>query len=99
AGVRGLVRRLRRRDRPLAKPVTGTHRHLPAEFDALLAEVGASVERSITFGFGPFTFMGREALPGRAGLIVHQRLQRLADAGTPALRATGAQYMVRAARV
>ena len=98
AGARWLVRRLRRRHGPLSQPVTGTHRHLPSEFDALLAEVGAPVERSLTFGFGPFTLLGRQALPNRAGLVAHRGLQRLAEAGMPGLWSTGAQYMVRAIR-
>jgi ubiquinone/menaquinone biosynthesis C-methylase UbiE len=98
AGVRWLFKRLRRRDRALDQPITGTHRHVPSEFDALLAEVGAPVERSLTFGFGPFTLLGREALPSRAGLVAHRGLQRLAEAGTPGLWSTGAQYMVRAVR-
>lgn len=95
AGVRSAARRLPGRAKPAEKGVRAV-RHLPAEFDRLLAEVGAPVERSRTFGFGPFTLMGREVLPAWVGVSLHRGLQHLADVGLPGIRATGAQYLVRA---
>ncbi len=100
AGLRAAARRVR--GRPVEPAAAGgaatTIRHSPPEFDALLAGLGAPVERGVTFGFGPFTVVGREALPGRAGVLAHRALQRLADRRVPGLRGTGAQYLVQAAR-
>lgn len=96
----GARRRLRRR--PLTSSTSeaaDTVRHAPAEFDTLLAGCGLAVERRRSFGFGPFTLLGSPVLPGQAGVVVHGFLQRLADAGVPPLRATGAQYIVLARRL
>lgn len=89
AAARGL------RGRSSADPGwVGAGRHTPEQFDRLLRGVGTAVRRGRTFGFGPFTMMGSEVLPGRAGVTVHRGLQRLADAGFPGVRGAGAQYLV-----
>lgn len=51
-------------------------------------------QRSFTLGFGPFTFMGRQTVRGRAAVALHEKLQRLADERLPLLRSTGCQYVV-----
>ncbi len=76
----------------------GASRLAPGQFDRMLAGVGAPVGRGVTFGFGPFTLLGREVLPARPGVTVHRSLQRLADAGVPGIRMTGAQYLVLATK-
>lgn len=63
-------------------------------FDRELATAGLEKLRGFTFGFGPFTFFGRQTLRGAQAVTLHDRLQRLADRGLPGVRATGAQYMV-----
>lgn len=77
---------------------TDTVRHSPREFDAMLEAAGLRVERSRTFGFGPFTFAGRQVLPRGAGIAVHRALQGLGDAGLPPFRRTGSQHIVLARR-
>jgi hypothetical protein len=47
-----------------------------------------------TFGFGPFTLLGRRLLREPAAVRLHHVLQRLADRRVPILRATGNQYIV-----
>ncbi len=73
-------------------------RHTTHEFDARLRQAGLEPERGATFGYGPFTLLGRELLGRRLGLAAHRLLQRLGDAGFPVLRSTGAQYLVLARR-
>jgi hypothetical protein len=54
-----------------------------------LAEIGGAA-----IGFGPFTFCGREFLPQTVGLWLEDRLQSLANRGSPILRWCGSQYVV-----
>ncbi|MDB5411185.1 MAG: Methylase involved in ubiquinone/menaquinone biosynthesis [Rhodospirillales bacterium] len=63
------------------------------EFRALLASAGLDVIRTATFGFGPFTLLGREVLPGRLNVTLNQWLQHLADRRIPIVRAMGAQHI------
>ncbi|HEX3511504.1 MAG TPA: methyltransferase domain-containing protein [Solirubrobacteraceae bacterium] len=86
-------RRVRRID-----PVTVSRLHTPRRVDAMLAHAGLEPIERRTVGFGPLTFMGRSILQGSSGLRLDERLQRLADAGTPGLRWTGWHYLVRARR-
>jgi hypothetical protein len=90
---RELVARLRRRP-----PRIQHHAHGRRELDRLLAASGLEQVEGRTLGFGPFTFLGRELLPRPRAVALHRRLQRLADAGVPVLRAAGAQYLVVARR-
>lgn len=64
------------------------------EFDELLSSAGIDKVTGCTFGFGPFTLLGRPVLPQRLGVALQRRLQELADRGVPGLRRTGAQYIV-----
>jgi len=96
-GPRSVVGRLRAQAARAGGNAVAT-RHSIVEFDELLANLGAPVVRGQTFGFGPFTMGGREALPGPLGVSLHRGLQRLADRGLPGVRSTGAQYMVQAVK-
>ena len=64
------------------------------EFDRQLAAVGLRKEKGLTFGFGPFTFLGRHTIKGKAAVALHTGLQQLADERLPLVRSTGAQYLV-----
>jgi ubiquinone/menaquinone biosynthesis C-methylase UbiE len=61
---------------------------------SLLADSSFSTERWQSFGFGPFSFLGRELLSEPRSVALHGRLQSLADRGTPILRNTGNQHLV-----
>jgi SAM-dependent methyltransferase len=65
-----------------------------AEFDAILRRAGLELLNRSTFGFGPFTMFGLPVTPGRVGIRLSARLQRLADQGIPGFRSAGAQYLV-----
>ena len=71
-----------------------SHQHSVAEIDKFLLHAGMKRLRLVSFGFGPFTFAYRKALPDRLGVGVHDLLQRLADAGLPGIRSVGAQYLI-----
>lgn len=64
------------------------------QFDRQLAAAGLHKEKGLTFGFGPFTFMGRHAVRGKAAVALHTGLQQLADERLPLIRSTGTQYLV-----
>jgi 2-polyprenyl-3-methyl-5-hydroxy-6-metoxy-1,4-benzoquinol methylase len=68
----------------------------PRKFDHLVERSGLDIVRRGSFGFGPFTFCGRDLLSQSTGVRLHRSLQRLADRGTPILRSSGAQYIVMA---
>lgn len=64
------------------------------QFDRELIASRLQKRHSFTFGFGPFTFLGRPTVRGERAVRVHNTLQRLADRGVIGIRSTGAQYMV-----
>jgi SAM-dependent methyltransferase len=68
------------------------------ETERLVREAGLVPLRSLTMGFGPFTFLGRELLAAQRARELNRKLQKLADLGTPALPFAGAQCIVLAAR-
>jgi ubiquinone/menaquinone biosynthesis C-methylase UbiE len=70
------------------------HMVTPKVFDRMLSAAGLSAVRRQTFGFGPFTFLGRQVLSQRLGVELHRRLQRRADRGGRILRRRGHQYIV-----
>jgi D-aspartate ligase len=78
--------------RPADRPVATFHRL--DEFDRLITLAGLERVTGLTYGFGPFTLLGREMLPPTAGVKLHGWLQRLAERNLPVLRSTGAQYLV-----
>jgi hypothetical protein len=60
----------------------------------MLAAAGLVKVDGRSVGFGPFSLLQRPVLPAGPAVSVHERLQRLADAGVPGLRGTGAHYVV-----
>ncbi len=82
----------------------GTHSHRRAEslprryrnaaVDRMLTEAGLVKVAGTSVGFGPFSVLQRPLLPAGPAIGVHERLQRMADAGVPGLRGTGAHYVV-----
>jgi hypothetical protein len=50
--------------------------------------------RGVTFGFGPFTLLGRQVLPRRWAVALHDRLRALAERGAPGLAQAGIEYLV-----
>jgi 2-polyprenyl-3-methyl-5-hydroxy-6-metoxy-1,4-benzoquinol methylase len=96
--VLGLARTAARsmliRRRPRSEPTPANLMHWPRRFDALLARHSLHKVRGLTFGFGPFSFMGRKVVSEARSVRLHLKLQSLADRGFPWLRSTGAQYIV-----
>jgi ubiquinone/menaquinone biosynthesis C-methylase UbiE len=89
---------IRRRRGRASSADPGSVLHRPAELDRLLGEAGFEVEKRQTLGFGPFTLLGRNAIPAGAGVALHERLQRRADRSFAPLRNRGTQCVVLARR-
>jgi D-aspartate ligase len=68
--------------------------HRPEEFDAALARAGLIKMEGTTFGFGPFTVLGRPILSTRQGLRANGRLDRMAAAPGSWFARRGNQYVV-----
>ena len=68
--------------------------HRRGEFDQILVGAGLEPVAAVTFGFGPFTLLGRRLLSDLVGVRVDASLQKLADRGVPGVRWAGAQYLV-----
>jgi len=80
--------------RPMATPSPTARMHSRRQFDRMMAGAGLIKVDSTSFGYGPFTLLGRRILPRAIGLRVNSRLQDLSDGGLAPLRALGAQYLV-----
>lgn len=83
-------RALRRRPQPGS---VDSYRHTAEEVDAMLAAAGITVELRTTVGYGPFTLLGRDALPDRLGTGLHAWLERASERRAP-LRRVGWHYVV-----
>lgn len=70
------------------------HMHTTWYIDRVVSENRLKMERAVTLGFGPFSFLGRTLLPDSVGIRLHHRLQTLANRGVPGVRSTGSQYLV-----
>jgi ubiquinone/menaquinone biosynthesis C-methylase UbiE len=68
--------------------------HSAQDTDALIARAGLSKLASCTFGFGPFTLLGRRLLPAKVGARLHLLLQRMADRGSCGLAEAGTEYLL-----
>lgn len=68
--------------------------HTRRFIDEALANAGLVKGRGMTLGFGPFSLHRRPVVPEPFGIMLHHRLQRLADWNVPGFRSTGAQYIV-----
>jgi ubiquinone/menaquinone biosynthesis C-methylase UbiE len=92
--VAPLSRRVRNavmRHGPAAKPTPG--QHSARALRRLLDGAGVDSVAEVTFGFGPFTLLGRSVLPEALGEILNARLTELARRGAPVARMTGAQCL------
>jgi ubiquinone/menaquinone biosynthesis C-methylase UbiE len=94
AGVRRAVKKMLRMHSRSRSGAARSNLHSCKEFERLLTSARLIKEQGRTFGFGPFTFLGRRILPERIGVDLHNRLQRLADRGFVGIASRGAQYMV-----
>lgn len=65
-----------------------------AKVDASIAAVNLTKIKGVTLGFGPFSFFGIPVLTDKAGVWLHDFLQKLAKRDTPVLRSTGAHYIL-----
>jgi 2-polyprenyl-3-methyl-5-hydroxy-6-metoxy-1,4-benzoquinol methylase len=95
--VRGTRARLRPHLPPSGAPAATFHSR--RFIDEALASAGLAKTSGKTLGFGPFTFLGRRVLPEALGLVLHHRLQRLADRGVPVLRSMGVFHFVLARKL
>jgi SAM-dependent methyltransferase len=93
ARARGALNRVRRRP-----PTAGVRMYAVTEFDRLLEASGLCKLHGRTLGFGPFSLFNLPLVSEPRGVRVHHALQRLADRGTPLLRAAGSHYLVVAQR-
>jgi ubiquinone/menaquinone biosynthesis C-methylase UbiE len=73
--------------------------YFPRRIDGFVDRAGLRVVTRKTVGFGPLSLLGRPLLSDPRGVRVNERLQRLADAGTPGLRRTGWHYLLRAVKL
>jgi ubiquinone/menaquinone biosynthesis C-methylase UbiE len=94
--VKGILRRLGLRRAVEDVP---PRMHRPGEFDAALARAGFEKVQGFTFGFGPFTVLGRPILGAQAGIRADGLLERIARAPGPWLRRRGNQYLVLARKI
>jgi 2-polyprenyl-3-methyl-5-hydroxy-6-metoxy-1,4-benzoquinol methylase len=94
--VRVAARSLLTAGRPHPQAAPANLLHWPGQFDALLARHNLHKIHAQTFGFGPFSVLGRRVGSEARSVRVHLQLQSLADRGVPGLRSTGAQYIVHA---
>ena len=60
----------------------------------MMAGAGLIKVDSTSFGYGPFTLLGRRILPRVIGVRVNSRLRELSDSGYTPLMALGAQNLV-----
>ena len=93
APLRWAARELRQ---ALGRPegVTLNHLHSLRRADQIFRSVGLEKIKSMTLGFGPFSFFERRLLPDPVGIKLHQKLQDMADRGVPIIRSTGGQYLL-----
>jgi ubiquinone/menaquinone biosynthesis C-methylase UbiE len=94
-GLRGVLKRaLHRLGKPWRSPLEPHTQPLAEkEWRALWSDAGLDVVRTTTFGFGPFTLLGREILPDRVSVSLNGKLQELADRQVAVVRSTGAQHI------
>lgn len=86
------ARRRRRQSAGWVPDSAQSYRHEADDVDALLAAAAVTVVRRTTVGYGPFTILGRRALPGLAETRLHTALQ-LAGKRHARLRTTGWHYI------
>ena len=62
--------------------------------DLALAKAKLTKVKGTTFGFGPFTFLGRRFIPKFFDIMLHSHMQRLANRHVPGFNTGGSQYLV-----
>jgi ubiquinone/menaquinone biosynthesis C-methylase UbiE len=80
--------------RPNEESVARPALHSAAELQRWLSESGLELVARSSFGFGPFTILGRSVLPTAVAIRVHERLQRWAARPRSRLRSRGTQLLV-----
>jgi ubiquinone/menaquinone biosynthesis C-methylase UbiE len=93
-GIRRLIGVHPAESPPVQWPAAMTSR----DFDRLLRTAGLEPLEFDGVGFGPFTFLGRNVLPTRAGLRADRLLQWLADHHVPLLRHAAVFHVALAAK-
>jgi ubiquinone/menaquinone biosynthesis C-methylase UbiE len=73
--------------------------YAPRTFDSMLSSAGLGKVAACTYGFRAPRFFGRRLFPDRFATRFHYRLQALADAQLPLVRAGGFSYVVLAQKV
>jgi len=73
--------------------MTATY-HTRRFIDHSIVSIGLAKTRSMTLGFGPFTVMRRKIFSESRAIVLHHRLQRLADRNIPFIRTTGVHYLI-----
>ena len=92
--VAPLSRRIRKAVmRPSASARPKARMHTGRAVHRLLDDAGIDPVAEVTFGFGPFTLIGRSMLPEAVGRTVNAKLTELALRGVPLARATGSQRL------
>lgn len=97
APLRPLYRAFERWHRRGAPGSAPYHRHRPSQVRKMLLAAGLEPRRETTFGFGPFTFMGRPLLSDERALALNRRLETWVQEH-PALRRHGWHFLVAAQR-
>lgn len=75
-------------------PPMRPHTYYTSYVDWMVGKTGLRKVTGRTFGFGPFTLVGREVLHDSTGLKVDAWLQSFADRDMRIVRSLGQQYMV-----
>jgi len=92
--VAPLSRRIRKAVmRPSASARPKARMHTGRAVRRLLDDAGIDPVAEVTFGFGPFTLIGRSMLPEALGRTINAKLTGLALGGVPLARATGSQRL------
>jgi ubiquinone/menaquinone biosynthesis C-methylase UbiE len=82
--------------RRLSSKDIGATFHSRRFIDRAVMHASLAKSKSMTLGFGPFTFFRRTIIPEPFGTRLHLRLQSLVDRGVFGLRSTGAHYLIQA---
>ena len=68
------------------------------ETDRALERVGLRKKSGFTLGFGPFTVWKKTIVSDPRGIRIHQRLQKLSNAGWKGIRSMGGHYLLLAGK-
>lgn len=72
--------------------------HTFGQVRKLLAAQGLGVRAEVCFGFGPFSLLGRDVIPGHAGRLLNHALEGWSSDGARPLSGMGSQYLVLACK-